>query len=463
VLGFGAKPRLLLVESRISDLRSKYAAGDRKAKASSTSGARSLRSHRNTFPRQREASPGTKTALRGTRPILSWRDFILPELVSRAENGDPGVRAVSSSEQEEQTLHLLGAAQESFGRIEKNRERRLYAHALKRTPEGGAALQHFLSGEAEAEYEFDLWLLQKLERKARALERKANRLAACSVIARPMDCTDCDLKAFLRFYCGNRYCRYCGNQIFVRLFAKYIRLQEIVEQLMRRNGFRPIAVLATFTFTTANLGRMPTAEEIRHFNEDVRKALHILCKRLGINGSQFGALWCDEFGGWNPKLQDYNTNLHCHGIWLGPFLPLKLLSKVWSEVRCNSDYRVVIESVPSRGGAPDFARALGHALKYTSKHVSRYSPERLAELELAFNGVRRVHSMGLFYNAKQTRDDAEPSATPLCPLCAGRLAYPKHAGLQLVKDLEKEGRVDLEGLRKQQVSQPLKIIPEGPS
>lgn len=412
--------------------------------------------------RRRGTSAGTKTPIRGTRPILSWRDFILPELLSQAKNGDPGVRAVSSSEQEEQTLHLLSAAQEGSCRLDTPRERKLYAQALKRDPDGGAALQRFISGESEAESEFHLWLLRKTDRRARALERKANRLAACSVIARPMDCMDCGLKAFLRFYCGNRYCRYCGNQIFVRLFGKYIRLQEIVNQLMLRDGFRPKAVLATFTFTTANLGRMPTAEEIRRFNEDVRKTLHIVCRLLGINGSQFGALWCDEFGGWNPELQDYNTNLHCHGIWLGPFLPLKLLSKVWKEVRGNSDYRVVIGSVPFRDGAPDFARALGHALKYTSKHVSKYSPERLAELELAFNGVRRVHTMGLFYNAKQTRDDAEPSGTPLCPLCAGRLAYPRQAGLQLVRDLEKEGRVDLEVLRKKQVSQPLKIIPEVP-
>ncbi len=412
--------------------------------------------------RQRGASPGTKTPIRGTRPILSWPDFVLPDLVTRAENGDLAVRAVSSSEQEEQTLHLLSLAHQSAGHVDEHRERKLYSQTLKRKPDGGDALRRFMSGESEAESEFCLWLLQKVDRKARALQRKANRLAACFVFARPMDCMDCGLKAFLRFGCGCRYCRYCGQQIFRRLFAKYIRLQEIVELLMLRNGFRSTAVLATFTFTTGNLGRMPTAEEIRHFNEDVRKTLHVICGRLGIKSSQFGALWCDEFGGWNPKLQEYNTNLHCHGLWLGPYLPLKLLSKVWSEVRQNSDYRVVIESAPFRDGAPDFARALGHALKYTSKHVSRYSPERLAELELAFNGVRRVHTMGLFYNAKQTRDDAEPSATPLCPLCAGRLAYPRQAGLQLVKDLEKEGRVDLEELRKKQVSQPLKIIPEVP-
>jgi hypothetical protein len=36
------------------------------------------------------------------------------------------------------------------------------------------------------------------------------------------------------------------------------------------DGFRPTAVLATFTFTTTNMDRMTTAEENRKFNQDVR-------------------------------------------------------------------------------------------------------------------------------------------------------------------------------------------------
>ena len=60
---------------------------------------------------QRGPTPGAKSSMRGFRPVLSWRDFVLPELVSRGENGDPSVRGVSSLGQEEQTLHLLSAAQ----------------------------------------------------------------------------------------------------------------------------------------------------------------------------------------------------------------------------------------------------------------------------------------------------------------------------------------------------------------
>jgi hypothetical protein len=234
---------------------------------------------------------------------------------------------------------------------------------------------------------------------------------------------------------------------------------------MCRDGFRRTVVLATLTFTTANLGRIPTAEEVREFNEDVRKTLRLVCQEMGIDSSQFGMLWCDEFGGWNPKLADFNTNLHCHGIWLGPFLPQKLVSAVWTQVRGNGDYRIVVEAVPSRDGRPDFARALGHALKYTSKHVSKYLPERLAELELAFHGVRRVHTMGLFYNAKETRRKEEASATPRCPVCGGQLVYPrlypKDCAFQPVGILEWEGRVDLQAMRIKQAPRLLRPGPEG--
>jgi len=402
-------------------------------------------------PRKPVRSVRATSTTRGARSLLSWKDFLLPELVELSDNGDPSVKAVSSAEQEQQTLYLLGIGKDRQSSLNEQRERRKYAQQLRRDPDRVNEVAAFKRGDSEAEKSFQLWLIQRADRRARALERKANRLMNCSVTARPMDCLGCGRKGFIRFYCGNRYCRYCGDQVFRRLFAKYIGLQAIVERLMCRNGFRRTAVLATFTFTTTNLDRMTTAEEIRNFNEDVRTTLRIVAHELRIGSAQFGALWCDEFGGWDPKLERYNTNLHCHGIWLGPYLPLKLVSAVWSRVRGNGDYRVVIQSVPFVDGKPDFARALGHALKYTSKHVSKYSPERLAELELAFNGVRRVHAMGLFYNAPESKTDPTPAATPSCPICGGQLVYPRRCAFQLVKDLEKEGRVDWDSIRRKRV------------
>jgi len=295
---------------------------------------------------RKDAPRETRKTSRGTTPMLSWHDFEIPQLLSYADNGDPAAIPVSSEKQAEQALHMFDAARFVEDLTAEQRERKRYVQSLKRDKDRADELARFLGGDLEAEDNFHLWLMRKLEQKKLAIQRKANRLLACSVIARPMDCIDCGLKGYVRWFCGCRYCRYCGDQIFRRLFAKYIRLKEIVERLMGDGGVYSAIVLATFTFTTANLGRMPRSEEIRKFNEDVRKTLRLVCKELSIQSSQFGALWCDEFGGWNDKLQDYNTNLHCHGVWLGPFLPQKLVSAVWSRVRANGDYRVVIEAVP---------------------------------------------------------------------------------------------------------------------
>jgi hypothetical protein len=217
-------------------------------------------------------------------------DFLLPELVERSDNGDASVKAVSSAEQEQQTLYLLDIGKDPQSSLDERRERRKYAQQLKRDPDRVNEVAAFKRGDSEAEKSFQLWLIQRADRRARAFERRANPLMNCSVTARPMDCSGCGRKGFTRFYCGNRYCRYCGDQVFRRLFAKYIGLQAIVERLMCRSGFRRSAVLATFTLTTTNLDRMTTAEEIRNFNEDVRTTFRIVADELRIGSAQFGAL-----------------------------------------------------------------------------------------------------------------------------------------------------------------------------
>ena len=115
-------------------------------------------------------------ATRGSKPLLSWRDFLLPELVGRADNGDPSVKAVSSAEQEQQTLHLLGMSPAIQSSIDEEREKKLYIQWLKQDVSRVADLGPFLQREIDAEQKFQQWLTQKLSRKLRALERKANRL-----------------------------------------------------------------------------------------------------------------------------------------------------------------------------------------------------------------------------------------------------------------------------------------------
>jgi len=61
----------------------------------------------------------------------------------------------------------------------------------------------------------------------------------------------------------------------------------------------------------------------------------------------------------------------------------------------------------------------------------------LAELELAFNGVRRVHTMGLFYTHRN-KEGLMSRGFATLPQCNGHLGYPRIA-IQLLKDLKGRG------------------------
>lgn len=132
----------------------------------------------------------------------------------------------------------------------------------------------------------------------------------------------------------------------------------------------------------------------------MRRAL----RELGIDSKQYGFLWCDEFGGWDPKKELHNTNLHAHGIYVGPYIPQELFARLWTEIRAKKDGAKIVWISKQKIDKPPadflecerrrFIRCLGHALKYTGKHVSRSDGARLADLEIAFHTVRRVHTIG---------------------------------------------------------------------
>ena len=109
--------------------------------------------------------------------------------------------------------------------------------------------------------------------------------------------------------------------------------------------------------TTRNVGEMPTAEEVRQFNKDIRKLFRAIEREFGISRREYGVLWCCEFG-------SGNTNLHAHGVYAGPCLPQRELSRLWSVIRSDGSFIVSIKKARS------FEAALGHALKYPSKFFS---------------------------------------------------------------------------------------------
>ena len=97
-------------------------------------------------PDTNKTASGVKAkASRGSRPTLTWRDFVLPELIGQSDNGEVFVKAVSSAEQEQQTLHLLDTAQNIAAFGDEARERKLYCqYAKTETPDVPANLRRFL-------------------------------------------------------------------------------------------------------------------------------------------------------------------------------------------------------------------------------------------------------------------------------------------------------------------------------
>jgi hypothetical protein len=116
------------------------------------------------------------------------------------------------------------------------------------------------------------------------------------------------------------------------------------------------------------------------------------------------------------------------------------LSEQWARIR-NDGSKIVSIKI-----ARTFRAGLYHALKYAGKFIST-DPIRLAELELAFNRVRRVHTMGGFYNAIPKKPKPE-IVSPRCPNCGGVMFEPT-GPLHPVRFLEMQGMRDFDVLRRE--------------
>jgi hypothetical protein len=270
------------------------------------------------------------------------------------------------------------------------------------------------------------------------LPGKARRQAWCSLIARRRDCISgiIEHRFFTKCRCGNRYCPTCGPRSFRELFNRHSRLRPLVEQLLQHQpADHRQRVLAKLDFTTRSTGEMPSAADVRQFNKDIRRFFRVIEKRFGISRRDYGFLWCCEFG-------SGNTNLHAHGIYVGPVLPQRRreLSNLWSEIRADGSYIVSIKRARS------FEAALGHALKYPSKFFDA-PPARLAELEVAFDHVRRVHALARFYNPDIEREPGEegPNDAGHCPICGDLLLDVQ--GWHFLDELQREGRRDADEVR----------------
>ena len=309
------------------------------------------------------------------------------------------------------------------------------------------------------------------------LQKKAQRELACGILAGEANCKTGHCFQ-VHYRCGNRYCPTCapldGRKLFARQADKLLfaatrlmlcgkRTEKPIEGLpgstelidceecskaiaekrlphwppppRREQEEKPKIVCATIDFTYRHeVGSpMPTRDLMRELNHNIKRFCRALERRFKISRKQYGLAYCDEFGG-------TNSNPHAHAIYVGPWLPQSKgkaeLSALWYEITGHS-FRIHIKY------AKTFGRALFHAIKYPAKFATQSSGERLAELEIAFHGVRRFHTLAAFYNPEAPPSEKPPAKR--CPICDEPLSEPK--GWFLIVDLDRKGLREVDQVR----------------
>ena len=253
---------------------------------------------------------------------------------------------------------------------------------------------------------------------ARGLWKKAIRFVSCNKCARPGVCSRYpgEHKYFVPNGCEVVFCKECAQEVRRELFRAYQAV--ILAGIML--GVPKRWVLARISFTLRSDGSEITPERVRKANRCVKGVMR---KSVGCCRG-FGLLFVNEVGfeerGHVPDKQRvaHGLNLHCHGLYFGPRINWEHTRDLWMEAT-EKEF-----GVPSRGFFITAVRrfdqdperavrwALNHMLKYTAKPPA-VTPERLASLIAAFDGARRVHSLGLFYGKKPKREKRDCP----CPQC----------------------------------------------
>ena len=309
-------------------------------------------------------------------------------------------------------------------------------------------------------------LAQAERMRARGLRGKSKRLLLCGLIGHRVNCSESPDHRFCQPYmCRCRYCVTCGPAWFREKFSDLVfTLEPVIDHLLDESRKRGRSgVIAKVDFTVPNTGTMPTSEKVREFHRDMHAFWRLVERACEITGKDYGQAGCDEFGG-------RNSNLHRHSLYVGPELPQrrKELSALWSIAGLRGARRREMLRFIRKDGLQDawrelapherrfvsikrarsFRAALAHALKYPAKFLSASTPERLAELEVAFHRTRRFSSGGAFYKLKVTREPGEDSPIGSCPLCGARLYEVVEPWVSRFV-LEAEGRRDVEQVRRE--------------
>lgn len=268
----------------------------------------------------------------------------------------------------------------------------------------------------------------------RGMERKAVRWFNCGHLGQRGVCNTYPLehKFWRENGCEVIFCPKCGGERRRELFLDYF---PVILSVITEHGLPPAWVLARINFTSRSDGSPITPERVKAFNAAVRETMQ---RTIGSKKG-YGMLFVNEVGheerGHIANRVAGGLNLHCHGVYFGPFFDWERTRDIWME---ETEKRFSVASMgvwakPVRLSffSENVERAARWALNYMLKYVSKppaVSAERLADLIVAFHGARHVHALGLFYAQKPNREKKN------CPC-------PKCRAMGIVSVVSFEGRV----------------------
>ncbi|MGH9684411.1 MAG: hypothetical protein ACRD4S_12475 [Candidatus Acidiferrales bacterium] len=254
---------------------------------------------------------------------------------------------------------------------------------------------------------------------ARSLRKKAIRFLSCNKCARSGRCSRYpdEHKFFVPNGCEVIFCKECQQEVRRELFLSYLAV--ILAVIMR--GIPEGWILARINFTLRSDGSEIAPEHVRGMNACVRSVM----RRTVGSPKGYGLLFVDEVGfekggGRFRGLRRvaHGLNLHCHGLYFGPRIDWFCTRDLWMSA---TEKKFGVPSrgfyiTPVRGFEKNPERAVRWALNHMLKYVSKppaVTPDRLASLIAAFDGARRVHSLGLFYG-KKPKHKAKDCPCPRC-------------------------------------------------
>lgn len=226
--------------------------------------------------------------------------------------------------------------------------------------------------------------------------------------------------------CRSRVCPRC-TEIYFKQYEK--ALVKIIKKINsnRRQNYKKRISFMTLTFRTPTDqegNRVPISKSyIRKCNKALRQFMNIFYgKYVWTFNKKTRKHSKTKKTVWNGAVAVMEIgpsgNLHYHALVYGPFWNLKFMSEVWNRLTGDS-YRLQIDQI-DQSTRRSVYKAVRYILKYIRKPPPHKKPSDLVEFVDLLKGIRRIHTFGRFWGAKEFRIEKNPF---ICPVTGQKMRY----------------------------------------